>query len=300
MATSRDIRKRIEAAANIRKITQTMEKISAVRVMRTSRRLEKTRDYATTLKAMAADLFYTGLQDENSLREICLLHSRKEIKSVGLVVITSNQGMCGGFNHNLLQEADRVYKQFSKGTLTPRVFAVGKKTIQHFKNLGIALHFACDQYPDKFTYEEITPLAQRLIQDLEAGDLDEVFLIYNHLESMSVREPVVEALLPCDDFLKEVHSPKRGKKPRVFTCEPNVHEMIEMLLPELVISRLFQAILESIVSEHISRRFAMQQASTSARDMITEMRNRYHMVRKSKITRELNEIMGTILALQRD
>ncbi|MBN2374067.1 ATP synthase F1 subunit gamma [bacterium] len=299
MATLRDIRKRIEAAANIRKITQTMERISAVRVMRSNRRLEKTREYSTALKDIAADLFYTGIQDENSFRDICLLHSRKEIKEVGIVVVTSNQGMCGGFNYNIIQEAERVYQQFCVGKNVPKVFAVGKKGIQHFRNMGIRLHFACDQYSDKFSYDDIRALGQKLIISLETGDLDEVFIVYNHLESSSIRGPVVEALLPCDEFLREIHSPEK-KKRKLFVCEPNVHDLIDAVLPELVINRLFQAVLESIVSEHISRRLAMQQASVSAKDMITEMRNRYHALRKSKITRELNEIMGTILALQRD
>ena len=299
MVNLRDIRKRIEAAANIRKITQTMEKISSVRVLRTNRRLEKTRDYATALKEMAADLFFTALQDENSLRDLCLLHAREDIDSIGIIVVTSNQGMCGGFNYHLLQEADRVYDQFSRKNLSPLVFAVGKKAIHHFRNRGINMQFCTEQFSDKVTYDDILPLSKSLIQSLESGELDEVLLVYTHLESTSVRYPVVEALLPCDEFFQKVKS--RGKnKSRQFVCEPNVHDMIGMLLPELVINRLFQAILESIVAEQISRRLAMQQASTSAKDMITEMRNQYHALRKSKITRELNEIMGTVLALQKD
>ncbi|MGA1864371.1 MAG: ATP synthase F1 subunit gamma [bacterium] len=299
MANLRDIRKRIEAAANIRKITQTMEKISSVRVLRTNRRLEKTRDYSRTLKNMAADLFFTALQDENSLRDLCLLHTKENINSMGLIVVTSNQGMCGGFNYHVLQETDRVYDQYSRKDLSPFVYAVGKKAIQHFRNRGIQMKFCTDQFSDKFTYEDILPLAQSLIRSLENGELDEVLLIYTHLESTSVRYPVVEALLPCDDFLQEINTSGKQKS-RQFVCEPNVHDLIGVLLPELVINRLFQAILESIVAEHISRRLAMQQASTSAKDMITEMRNLYHALRKSKITRELNEIMGTVLALQKD
>jgi F-type H+-transporting ATPase subunit gamma len=299
VANLRDIRKRIEAAANIRKITQTMEKISSVRVLRTNRRLEKTRDYSLSLKELAADLFFAALQDENSLRDLCLLHTKENINSMGLVVVTSNQGMCGGFNHHLLQEADRVYDQFSRKNLSPAVFAVGKKAIQHFRNRNIKIQFWTEQFSDKFTYEDISPMAENLIRSMEKGELDEVLLVYTHLESTSVRYPVVEALLPCDDFLQELRSPDKHK-PRQFVCEPNVRDMIDVLLPELVINRLFQAILESIVSEHISRRLAMQQASVSAKDMITEMRNLYHALRKSKITRELNEIMGTVLALQKD
>jgi F-type H+-transporting ATPase subunit gamma len=299
VANLRDIRKRIEAAANIRKITQTMEKISAVRVLRTNRRFEKARDYAMAIKSMAADLFYTAIQEENSLRDLCLLHSKERINAIALIVITSNQGMCGGFNYHVLQEADRIYDLYSCKGMVPQVFAVGKKAIQHFKNRGICIQFGTEQFSDKFTYDDITPLANLLIQSLEKGDLDEVLLIHTHLESMSVRYPVVEALLPCDEFLQELQS-QGDHRPRPFVCEPNVHDMIGALLPELVINRLFQAILENIVAEHISRRLSMQQASCSAKDMITEMRNLYHALRKSKITRELNEIMGTVLALQRD
>jgi F-type H+-transporting ATPase subunit gamma len=299
LANLRDIRKRIEAAANIRKITQTMEKISSVRVLRTNRRLEKTRDYSRTLKDMAADLFFAALQDENSLRDLCLLHTKENINSMGIIVVTSNQGMCGGFNYHVLQEADRVYNQFSRKDLSPVVYAVGKKAIQHFRNRGVQMKFCTQQFSDKFTYEDILPLAQSLILSLEKGELDEVLLVYTHLESTSVRYPVVEALLPCDDFLQELNSSDKHW-PRQFVCEPNVHDMIGVFLPELVINRLFQAVLESIVAEHISRRLAMQQASTSAKDMITEMRNQYQSLRKSKITRELNEIMGTVLALQKD
>ncbi|MGA1794432.1 MAG: ATP synthase F1 subunit gamma [bacterium] len=299
MANLRDIRKRIEAAANIQKITQTMEKISAVRVIRTNRRLEKTREYSKALKAMAADLFYTAIKEENSLRDLCLLHGRENITSVALIVVTSNQGMCGGYNHHVLQEADRAYEHFSRRNLVPQVFAVGKKAIQHFRNQGIQIKFSSEQFSDKFTYEDILPLAESLITSLEHGEMDEVLIIYTHMESTAIRHPVVEALLPCDEFFQDLHSSTNHGRVQ-FVCEPNVHDMIDGLLPELVKNRLFQALLESIVSEHISRRLAMQQASTSARDMITEMRNDYHALRKSKITRELNEIMGTVLALQRE
>ncbi len=299
MATLRDIRKRIEAAANIRKITQTMERISAVRVTRANRRLERTREYAMALKEMAADLFYTSLQEDNSLKDICLLQGKGEIRTIGLIVITSNQGMCGGFNHNVLQMADKVYEQFSKKNNLHKVFAIGKKAVQHFTNMGINLELACNQYLDNITYDDVTSLAKRLIVSIEASEMDEIFLIYNRLESTSVWYPVSESLLPCDEFLKDL-SKSKGMKTKVFICEPNVRELINQFLPELVINRLFQAILESILAEHISRRLAMQQASSSARDMITEMKNLCNALRKTKITKELNEIMGTVLALQRN
>lgn len=297
MANLRDIRKRIEAAVNIRKITQTMEKISAVRVLRTNKRLDRTREYARTLKSMAADLFYTSIQEDNSLKDICILHGKGKKHKVGMIVITSNQGMCGGFNHNVIQLADKVYSQFIKVNKKVVLFAVGRKVIQHFRGHGIGLELACNQYSDNITYEDITPLAERLMHSIETEEMDEIFLVYNHMDAPSAWKPVYEALLPCDEFLKEVN---RIKTPKLFMCEPDIHDLIKNLLPELVINRLFQAILESIVAEHISRRLAMQQASTSAKDMITEMRNQYHALRKSRITKELNEIMGTVLALQRE
>jgi len=299
MATLREIRKRIEAASNIRKITQTMERISSVRVMRTTKRLQKTREYARSLKDMAADLFYTAIGEESYLQDICLLNKRENLRTIGMIVITSNQGMCGGFNHNVFQMADKVYNKFNKKGITPRVFAVGRKAVQHFINLEIKLELGIEQYTDKFTYKDIEPLAKRLIKAIEADELDEVLIIFNHLESTSNCYAVTQALLPCEEFLEELNTANQSKK-KLFMYEPDIHELTTHFLPELVLNRLFQAMLESIVGEHINRRLAMQQASTSARDMITEMGNQYHALRKSKITRELNEIMGTVLALQRD
>jgi len=295
----RDIRKRIEAARNIRKITQTMERISSVRVMRENRRLENTREYSKALRGMAADLFYTSMQSDEGIKDLCLLHDRDEVRAAALIVVSSNQGMCGGFNNHVLQEADRVYAQYAGKEPPPRIFAVGKKAIQHFENRGIPIHFRTERLSEKLDYEDIAPLVETLTRSMETGELDEVLLVYTHLESSSVRHPVAEALLPCNEFLEELQSPDRRRHTQ-FECEPNVSEMINALLPELVNNRIFQAILESVVAEHISRRLAMQQASTAANDMIIQMGNKYQKMRKARITAELNEIMSTIMALQRE
>ncbi|MGA1843483.1 MAG: ATP synthase F1 subunit gamma [bacterium] len=295
----RDIRKRIEAARNIRKITQTMERISSVRVMRENRRLESTREYSTALRDMAADLFYTAMQSGDGIRDLCLLHDRDEARATALIVVASNQGMCGGFNNRLLEAADRVYAQYAGKGHIPLIFAVGKKAIEHFKNRGIPIHFSTEQLSERLDYEDIAPLVETLTRSMEAGELDEVLLIYTHLESSSVRHPVVEVLLPCSKFLEGLQSPDR-RRHTLFECEPNVRGMIGALLPEVINNRMFQALLESVVAEHISRRVAMQQASTAAHDMIIQMGNLYQKTRKAKITAELNEIMSTIMALQRE
>lgn len=295
----RDIRKRIDAARNIRKITQTMERISSVRVMRENRRFESSREYSTAIKTMAADLFFTAMQSGDSVKDLCLLHGRDDVRAAAIIVVASNQGMCGGFNNRVLEEADRVYARYAGKEPPPRIFAVGKKAIEHFKNRGIPVYFCTERLSEKLDYAEIAPLVETLTRSVEKQEIDKVILVYTHLESSSVRYPVAEALLPCNEFLEELQSPDRRRQ-TLFECEPNVSGMIGALLPELVNNRIFQAIMESVVAEHISRRVAMQQASTAANDMIIQMSTMYHKMRKAKITAELNEIMSTIMALQRE
>ena len=295
MANLRDIRKRIEASLNIKKITTTMEKIASVRMIQANKRLISSKEYCNAISQYSGDLFHTALREEKYLSDISMLDSKKEINNICLIVIAANQGMCGGFNTTINKLADEVYKKHKNAQKSVCIYSIGRKAYQYFKNNNIPVIKADFSYSDTITMKDVVPFSKQLIDDFCSDKIDEIYLIYTKYLSNICRDPVVEALLPCRKYLDCIDA----QDTKLSLCSPNNLDLLELLIPELISNRIFQGILESSVSEHIARRMAMQQASTSAKDMIDELRSVYNTVRKNKITRELNEIMGTVIALGR-
>ena len=295
MANLRDIRKRIEASLDIKKITTTMEKIASVRTLKSRKRLGFSREYSNAIKQYSSDLFKTALHEEKDLGDIPMINSKKDTKSICLVVISANQGMCGGFNTSINKLAEEVYKKHKREKRSVIIYSIGKKVYKYFNNNNIPVTVAPLLYSDNTLMMDVCPFSRLLIDGFCGQRMDEIYLIYTKYFSTTTRIPVVEELLPCRKYLEKLDAPNT----KLSLCSPNIKELLELLIPELISNRIFQGILESTVCENISRRMAMQQASTSAKDMIDELRSVYNTVRKNKITRELNEIMGTVIALGR-
>ncbi|MGA1868203.1 MAG: ATP synthase F1 subunit gamma [bacterium] len=295
MANLRDIRKRIEASINIKKITKTMEKISSVRMIQAMKRLDNYRGYGNALFQYCSDLYITAVNTEKDFHGICMLKGREKVRSVSLIVITANQGMCGGFNNAVTQLAEKEFKKHKEAQRSVMIYALGKKGYQYFKRKDFPVEKMESNYSDKVTINDVTSITMQIQKDFKNEKVDEAYLLYTKYFSTSNRAPVSEILLPCKKYLKNLNIDTR----KVCLCSPTIQELSELAGPELLSNRILRGLLESILCEHISRRFAMQQASTTAKDMIDELRGIYNTVRKSKITSELNEIMGTVMALGR-
>ena len=298
MPNLRDIRKRIETSININKITATMEKIATARMTRMVERMEASRAYTASLFDMAEDLYLTALQEDRQ-QQFCILTRRKKIQTAGIIFITSDQGLCAGFNVALNQELAGLEEKLQNAEIKLRYYAVGKKTIHYLKRRKVSAEYSLTGLNDRFTYEEIQDLRNHLAQDIKLGKIDDVYMVYTHYLSGGNYKVISEPLSPCKILSKRI----QGQKfPRVkpIICHPTLSELIKNFMPAIIFNRLYQALLESMVCEQIARRTAMRQATDAADDMIDELRSLYNTTRQGKITREVNEMMGTVIALQRD
>ncbi|MCL6582501.1 MAG: ATP synthase F1 subunit gamma [bacterium] len=298
MPNLRDIRKRIEASISISKITMTMEKIATVRMTRMMQRMESAKAYNTMLLDMAED-FFLSLLGEDISPELGSISRRKNIKTAGVVFIASNQGLCAGFNVALNHELERLEERLRESKVKLRYYSAGKKAIQYLERCQLPIEYSLDNLTDRFTYAQIVELGHRLMQDLNLGKIDDLYLVYTHYVASATYRVVAEHLSPWEEFLKRIKEEKSAKA-RPILCHPNSAELMDALLPELIINRIYKALLESMVCEQIARRLAMKQATDAAEDKIEELRIMYHTLRQAKITKEVNEMMGTVLALQRD
>ncbi|MEW5801140.1 MAG: FoF1 ATP synthase subunit gamma [bacterium] len=298
MPNLRDIRKRIEASINISKITMTVEKIATVRMTRMMQRMEASKGYHAILLDTAEELFYWALKEDNS-QGLYMLGHRKKVETAGIVFIASNQGLCAGFNVALNHELERLQEKLRESKIKPLYYTTGKKAVQYLDRRKLPIEYSMPKITDRVTYEDVQELSNRLVQDLISGKVDDLYLVYTHYVASATYKVVAEPLSPYKKFAKKAQGQK-ALKVRSFICQPTIQELMQSFLPEIITNRIYKALLESMVCEQIARRLAMKQATDAANDKIEEFRSLYHTLRQAKITKEVNEMMGTVLALQRD
>ena len=298
MPNLRDIRKRIEATLSINKITTTMEKIATVRMTRMLKRMEASRAYTASLFDMAEDLYLSALQEDRQ-QQFCTLTRRKKVQTAGIIFITSTQGLCAGFNVALNQELAALEEKLQNADIKVCYYTVGKKAHHYLKRRKVTAEYSLNGLNDRFTYEDIQELRNHLMHDIELGKIDDVYMVYTHYLAGANYKVISEPLSPCKMLSKRIQG-KRVPRVKPMICHPTLSNLIKDFMPVIIFNRLYQALLESLSCEQIARRMAMRQASDAADDMIDELRGLYHTTRQAKITREVNEMMGTVIALQRD
>jgi F-type H+-transporting ATPase subunit gamma len=298
MPNLRDIRKRIEGTISISKITMTMEKIATVRMTRMIQRMELSKAYHAMLLDMLEGFFFGALK-EDAVQGACLLGRRKNVQTVGVVFIASSQGLCAGFNVALYHELEKLEQKLRESKVKLRYYTIGKKANQYLDRRKISIEYSLDKVTDRVTYEEVERLSSRLIQDFNQGKIDDIYLVYTHYVASATYRVLAEPLSPCRKFAKKIQGQNIPKVDPMI-CHPSIEELVQAFLPEIATNRIYKALLESMVCEQIARRMAMKQATDAANDKIEELRVLYHTMRQAKITKEVNEMMGTVLALQRE
>ncbi|MDO8626373.1 MAG: ATP synthase F1 subunit gamma [Candidatus Magasanikbacteria bacterium] len=299
------IKRRIKSIGSTKKITKAMEMISAVKMRRAVHNVLASRDYARLAAAMLK-----AVAKVSKIEEHPLLVERK-IKRVGVVLVTSNRGLAGGFNSRLLQAVHNFIKSLTidNSPLEAEVILAGKrgKKIYHRYGHAVAAEFTKLDLTTKV--EEILPMARTIISDYLSGRYDKIVLAYTDYVSAIAQEPRIVPLLPLVDLKviarigKVVSSESAPEinngdtKPLEYLFEPDPKDVLAVLLPRLIESQIYQAVLESDASEHSARMLAMKNASDAARDMIKELQYNFNKARQAAITQEIAEIVGGAAAL---
>ena len=291
MAKGKALKGRIKSAQNIRKITRTMELVSTSKLKRAQDRVIGARPYAEALTAVIADLYGPELAERFPLLRRPAPPSKGGPSRAALILITSNRGLAGGFNSNLIKEARRRIEELEGAGYQVELHCVGKKGIGFFKYLGRTLATQRQDIGDKPTADHAAELMAPLIGAYEAGELASVDLVYARFVSAISTPPTTLRILP-------VEAPER-KGPRAdYILRPSAEEILGQLLPLYVRNAAYRGLVETAAAEHGARRTAMKNATDNAGEIIDLLRRRYNRQRQAAITQEISEIVGGAAALQ--
>lgn len=289
MANRRVLVKRRKAVRNIRKITRTMQLIATARFQATQNRATATKPYSDKLGELVADLSKAAGDTQHPLMQ------QPDAARSALVVISSNRGLCGGYNTNVLRKATAHIDAHGDDHKVD-VHMIGKKGASFFRFLGRELDREILDLADDPRFDEIEPIANELIQQFVNGEISSVHVAFMSFESAGRQYPTVMQLLPLQQ--QEADGEEAPASTGEIEFSPEPEQLLDALLPASVRMRLFQCFMEAVVSEHVARMVAMKAATDAAGDMIKSITREYNRARQTHITMELLDIIGGVNALE--
>ena len=311
MAKTRALRRRIRSVESISQVTRTMEMVSTSKLKRAQDRVVGARPYAQALAETIAELLSPELAERFPLLRQPAPPARGGPGRSAILLVTSNRGLAGAFNANLIRAAVERERELVAQGLEVDLLAVGKKGINFFKFIRRPVALARLDIGDRPQAQHATELAQPLIDRFEAGELASFDVVYAHFKSALSTPPVVERVLPIQAGTgAQGHggtgagghggTGAQGHKASAtnFILKPGADEILSALLPLYVRNMVFRALVETAASEHGARRTAMKNATDNAGEMLDLLRRTYNRARQGQITQELAEIVGGAEALK--
>jgi F-type H+-transporting ATPase subunit gamma len=300
MAKSRQLKGRIRSVQNTRKITKTMELVATSKLKRAQDRVVGARPYAQALRDVIADLFTPDLADRFPLLRHPAPPSKGGPGRAAVILLTSNRGLAGGFNSNLIKEARRRIESLEAEGYTVDLYGVGKKGVGFFKYLGRKLALERIDVGDRPTAEHAAEIVEPLIQAYARGELGSVDLVQARFVSALQTPPATVRILPVETVGKR-GSGEAGKEPRMtanYILAPSAEAILEQLLPLYVRNAVYRGLVETAAGEHGARRTAMKNATDNAGEILELLKRTYNRQRQAQITQEIAEIVGGAAALQ--
>jgi F-type H+-transporting ATPase subunit gamma len=308
MAKARAIVKRRKSVQNIRKITRTMELIATARFKKALDRATEAEAYTRKIAELVADLGSTSAEVSHPLLQV-----RSPVKKSLLLVLTSNRGLAGGYNGNVIRSALRTVQDYETDGVAFSVEVSGKRGINYCKFRNIPLDATFTHFEDRPQFDEVEVLANRYIAMYIRGEIDRLDVVYTQFVTAAKQVAVVQTLLPMtaaqvgesaqsvrqaktDSATAASAKPQGERVPYEFVPDPK--SILEEIVPVSFKVRLFKCFLDAAVSEQISRMVAMRGATENADDMIKSLTRLYNRARQAQITRELAEIIGGAAALE--
>ena len=298
MAKTRALRRRIRSVESISQVTRTMEMVSTSKLKRAQERVVGARPYAQALAETIGDLLSPELAERFPLLRQPAPPAKGGPARAAVLLITSNRGLAGAFNANLIRAAIQRERELVARGLEVDLLAVGKKGISYFKFIRRPLALARLDIGDRPQAQHAAELAQPLIDRFEAGALASFDVIYARFKSALSTPPVVERILPIQAGRTDALSHGRAGSAANFIIKPGADELVGALLPLYVRNMVFRALVETAASEQGARRTAMKNATDNAGEMLDLLRRTYNRARQGQITQELAEIVGGAEALK--
>jgi F-type H+-transporting ATPase subunit gamma len=296
MAKGRELKGRIRSVQNTRKITKTMELVATSKLRRAQDRVVAARPYAEALRQVIADLFTPDLAHQFPLLRRPAPPSKGGPRRAVVILLTSNRGLAGGFNSNLIKEARRRVESLESEGYEVDLYGVGKKGIGFFKYLGRRMTLERIDIGDRPTSDHAGEIVQPLIEAYEAGELASVDLVYARFVSALQTPPTTVRILPVETAGQERDQGQRMTANYILA--PSAVAILEQLLPLYVRNAVYRGLVETAAAEHGARRTAMKNATDNAGEILELLKRTYNRQRQAQITQEIAEIVGGSAALQ--
>ncbi|MBI4239257.1 MAG: ATP synthase F1 subunit gamma [Deltaproteobacteria bacterium] len=288
MATLKSIRKRIASVKNTQKVTRAMQMIAAARLRRAQHAALNARAYAKHAYEVAL-----RIAAQSGAGAHPYLQTRKDVRVQEFLVLTSDRGLCGGFNENLVRQLITEWKQVEECGVRIHCTMIGRKGRDALKARGHAVREAMVGFYEQIAMAKVLPVVESLAQRYLRGEVDHVVLVYNRFRSMLAQDVTIEPLLPLVSTTKDQISAVD------YLYEPSKPEVVSRLLERAVATRVYQACLESIAGELAARMTAMDSATKNAKEMIAGLTMQLNRARQASITRELLDIVNGAEALKK-
>jgi len=284
MANLKEIRNRISSVSSTMQITSAMKMVSAAKLKKAQDAITAMRPYADKLTELLQSLSATLDADSGSK-----FSDQREVKNVLIVAITSNRGLCGAFNSNIIKEVHKLSK-VTYANKEVSYLAIGKKANDAFKKTNKVIANESAVFDD-LTFDNVAEIAQMLMDKFVAGDFDKIVIVYNKFKNAATQEVMTEPFLPIVPVEKDANVNLD------YIFEPSKIEIVEQLIPKSLKTQLYKGVRDSFASEHGARMTAMHKATDNATELRDQLKLTYNKARQAAITNEILEIVGGAEAL---
>ncbi len=282
MANLKEIRNRIASVSSTMQITSAMKMVSAAKLKKAQDAITAMRPYANKLTELLQNLSATLDADSGSKYS-----EQRELKNVLIVAITSNRGLCGAFNSNIIKQANLVAERYDANV---SVVAIGKKANDALSNNFEVISNQSPVYDD-LTFDNVAEIAEMLMEQFESKAFDKIEIIYNKFKNAATQEIMTEQFLPIEPLEGDTNANLD------YIFEPSKEEIVETLIPKSLKTQLYKSIRDSFASEHGARMTAMHKATDNATELRDQLKLTYNKARQASITNEILEIVGGAEAL---
>lgn len=296
MANLKEVRNRISSTISTQQITKAMKLVSATKLRKAQQAITQIRPYADKLGHVLGNLAQSA-KDESELATYFESSCKEE--NVLVLVLSSDRGLCGAFNSNVIKEVKWLLENKVENTENVTLKFVGKKAYEFFKSQSISCDTDHMNLLQDLNYEAAFDLGQLLINDFLSGKYSEVFVVYNKFKNAATQYKTIEKVLPVEmESYSNDDQESDSKYVADFSFEPSKLELLQELIPRVLKTQIYRAILDSVASEHGSRMVSMDKATENAGEILKNLKLQYNQARQAAITKEILEIVGGAAALE--
>ena len=286
MASGKEIKGKIGSIKNTQKITSAMEMMAASKIKKAQDRMASGRPYAQNMLKVIGHIANGNLEYRHPYMEA------REVKRVGYIVVSTDRGLCGGLNSNLFKKVAKDVQAKRENGVEVAFAAIGSKAVGFFSRFGGSVLAAESGLGDKPSVSDVVGVVRVMLDAYDAGELDQIHLVFNHFASTMVQEPVINQLLPLPTSENESVQHRWD-----YIYEPDPREILETLMVRYIESQVYQGVVENVASEQAARMVAMKAATDNAGNLIDELQLVYNKARQAAITQEISEIVGGAAAV---